>query len=240
MREGDEKQMTVEFSELHKILKDPTRKAILRCLNENAPLQYVELMALAKVTNTGRFNYHLKILNGLIEKQSDGRYDLTDRGRLAVRLIDEFPEKTLQTGRKKSKNKKLAIAAVVLFVGVIAVSALLISMQLSQSNFNVTYWKQQPDPLYSNDIQYVFNITGTHETFQFATSDAINNSLTPYVNKYPFAPITIGNRTIIPFWTSTYVGKGQFTFGLTLKSSLSDAQVKSLTNDLKVALKSTQ
>ena len=240
MREGDEKQMTVEFSELHKILKDPTRKDILKCLNEKAPLTYVELMDLAKVTNTGRFNYHLKILGELIEKQADGRYGLTDRGRLAVRLIDEFPEKTLQIDRKKNKKKKLAIVAVILFAGIIAISAMLISIQLSQYNFNVTYWKQQPDPLYSYDIQYVFNITGTHETFQLATSNAINNALAPYVNKYPFAPITIGNRTIIPFWTSTYVGKGQFTLGLTLKSSLSDAQVKSLTHDLKVALKSTQ
>ena len=73
-REGDEKLMTVQFSELHKILKDPTRKAILKCLNEKAPLTYVELMDLAKVTNTGRFNYHLKILGELIEKQGDGRY----------------------------------------------------------------------------------------------------------------------------------------------------------------------
>ncbi len=131
MREGDEKQMTVEFSELHKILKDPTRKAILKRLNEKAPLTYVELMDLAKVTNTGRFNYHLKILSELIEKQGDGRYGLTERGRLAVRLIDEFPEKTLQTDRKKSKNKKLAIAAVMLFVSIVAVSALLIIMQSS-------------------------------------------------------------------------------------------------------------
>jgi len=187
------------MTELHKILKDSTRKDILKCINEKAPLTYVELMELAKVTNTGRFNYHLKILGELIEKQSDGRYVLTERGHLAVRLINEFPEKTLQIGKKKSKNKKLAVTAVILLVGIIAVSALLINMQLPQSNFNVTYWKQQPDPLYSNDIQYIFNITGTHETFQFAASNAINNALEPYVNKYPFAPITIGDRTIIPF-----------------------------------------
>jgi hypothetical protein len=201
-------------------------------------------MGLTKVTNTGRFNYHLKILGDLIQKQVDGRYALTERGHLALRLLDEFPEKTLQIQRVKNKNKKLIIAAVVLLIGIVAVSSLLISMQLTQSNsqssLNVTYWKQQPDPLYPNDIQYAFNVTGTHETFQLATSDAINHALAPYANKYPFAAITIGDKTLIPFWTTTYVGKGQFTFGLTLNSALSDAQVKSLTQDLKVALKSTQ
>ena len=53
--------MTVEFSNLHKILKDSTRRDILQCLNAKGPLSYVELMELARITNTGRLNYHLKI-----------------------------------------------------------------------------------------------------------------------------------------------------------------------------------
>ncbi|MGD0405506.1 MAG: winged helix-turn-helix domain-containing protein [Candidatus Bathyarchaeia archaeon] len=109
--------MTVEFSALHKILKDKTRRTILKCLNDNGPMSYVELMKLAEVANTGRFNYHLKALGGLIEKQGDGRYGLTERGHLAVQLLDKFPENGFQKGERKKNWKKavgiLAIACII-------------------------------------------------------------------------------------------------------------------------------
>ena len=120
--------MTVEFSGLHKILKDPTRREILKCLNDKGPLPYGELMGLAKVTNTGRFNYHLKVLSGLIEKLDDGRYSLTERGRLAVQMLDKFPERTVQIREPKDNSKKLLIAAAILLVGIIAISTVLIFM----------------------------------------------------------------------------------------------------------------
>jgi DNA-binding transcriptional ArsR family regulator len=120
--------MKVELSGLHKILKDPTRREILKCLNDKGPLPYGELMDLAKVTNTGRFNYHLKVLGDLIEKLGDGRYALTERGRLAVQMLDEFPERAVQTRDPKDNSKKLLIAAAILLAGIIAISILLILM----------------------------------------------------------------------------------------------------------------
>ncbi len=233
--------MTVDFSELHKILKDGTRRDILQCLKDKGPLTYVELMGLAKVTNTGRFNYHLKVLGSLIEKQNDGKYNVTERGRLAFQLLSEFPEKAVQTQGQKKKRKKLVAAAVLLLIGIIAVSSLLIIMQPTQSSFNVVYWKQQPDPSGNpNHLQYLFNVTGTHETFQLATYDKINPALAPLVNKYPFITMIGGDGTTIPAWTSEYVGNGQFTFTLPLTTPLTSAQLKTLTQDLKDALKSIQ
>ena len=120
--------MKVELSGLHKILKDPTRREILKLLNDKGALPYAELMGLAEVTNTGRFNYHLKVLGGLIEKISDGRYSLTERGRLAVQMLDEFPVRTAQIRDPKDNSKKLLIAAEILLAGIIAVSILLILM----------------------------------------------------------------------------------------------------------------
>lgn len=120
--------MKVELSGLHKILKDPTRREILKLLNGKGPLPYVELMAQAKVTNTGRFNYHLKVLGGLIEKLSDGRYGLTERGRLAVQMLDEFPERKVPRGDPKDSSKKLLIVAAVILAGIIVVSLLLVLM----------------------------------------------------------------------------------------------------------------
>jgi hypothetical protein len=90
--------MGIDSSFLHKILKDQTRRDILSCLNKG-PLTYMELKNLVKVTNTGRFNYHLKALDDLIEKMEDGRYRLTDRGQLAVQLLEKFPEKSNEPWR---------------------------------------------------------------------------------------------------------------------------------------------
>jgi DNA-binding transcriptional ArsR family regulator len=120
--------MTVELSGLHKILKDPTRREILKLLNDKGSLPYGELMDLAKVTNTGRFNYHLKVLGGLIEKLDDGRYILTEKGRLAVQMLDEFPERAVQIREPKSNSKKLLITAAVLLAGIIVISILLVLM----------------------------------------------------------------------------------------------------------------
>ncbi len=118
----------MSLSALHKILKDPTRREIIKCLNDKGPLPYVELMEFAKVTNTGRSNYHLKVLSGLIEKLDDGSYTLTERGRLAVQMLDEFPERTVQIREPKNNSKKLLITAAILLAGIIAISILLILM----------------------------------------------------------------------------------------------------------------
>jgi len=234
--------MTVEFSNLHKILKDPTRRDIIRYLGEAGSLSYVDLMAQAKVTNTGRLNYHLKILNGLIEKQVDGKYGLTEKGRLAVQLLDQFIEEKPRTKQQKSRVKKLTLVAALLLVGIILVSSLLIiTSQPKHEGLNVTYWKQQPDQLLpqSNDIQYVFNITGADNSIQLASSETLDSLLAPLVEKYPVATMTLNNQTF-PAWASEALGNGKFIFELTLKNSLSTAQLQFLTQDLKLALKTTQ
>jgi len=86
--------MDVDLASLHKILKDPTRRNIVIHLSKKGPLAYVELMNLLEITNTGKFNYHLKILGNLIEKEDDGKYRLTERGQLASQLLQKFPDKT--------------------------------------------------------------------------------------------------------------------------------------------------
>jgi len=93
--------MNVDLASLHKILKDPTRRKIVQYLSSKGQLTYMELMNLLEITNTGKFNYHLKILADLIQKENDGRYSLTERGQLASQLMQKFPE--------KPKAKPLAI-----------------------------------------------------------------------------------------------------------------------------------
>jgi len=88
--------MDMDFASLHKILKDPTRRDIVLHLSRRGQLAYMELMNLLEITNTGKFNYHLKILGNLIEKGEDGKYRLTERGQLASQLLQKFPEKTME------------------------------------------------------------------------------------------------------------------------------------------------
>ncbi len=88
--------MDVDFASLHKVLKDPTRRDIVLYLNKKGQLTYTELMNLLEVTNTGKLNYHLRILNDLIQKGEDGKYSLTERGQLASQLLQKFPEKTVE------------------------------------------------------------------------------------------------------------------------------------------------
>jgi hypothetical protein len=81
----------------HRILKDEHRRRIIALLNESGSLSYTDLLNSLAINNTGKLNYHLKILNGLVNKGDDGRYSLTEKGKLAVRLLDEFKETKSQS-----------------------------------------------------------------------------------------------------------------------------------------------
>ncbi|MEM4733927.1 MAG: winged helix-turn-helix domain-containing protein, partial [Candidatus Bathyarchaeia archaeon] len=90
------------FASLHKILKDETRRKIILLLHERGSLSYTDLMNTLSIVNTGRLNYHLKILDNLILKREDGQYMLTEIGTLASRLLIEFAE---EKSNLKMKNK---------------------------------------------------------------------------------------------------------------------------------------
>jgi len=83
--------MDVDMPSLHKILKDKTRRKIVLKLNEQGSLAYVDLMNILEITNTGKLNYHLKVLGDLLEKDENGKYRLTQKGILASQLLQQFP-----------------------------------------------------------------------------------------------------------------------------------------------------
>jgi len=95
--------MSSGLASLHKILKDETRRKIILLLNEKGDLSYTNLMKALEIDNTGRMNYHLKVLNDLVLKREDGQYVLTEKGKLASRLLLEFPEQNRQELRMKPK-----------------------------------------------------------------------------------------------------------------------------------------
>ena len=111
----------IEWSSLHRILSDTTRRSILELLSEKQALSYTDVMTLLQITNTGRLNYHLKALGNLISKDADGKYSLTDRGRVAVSLLRTFPERV--PAEKRLSPLKITAAVVLILIGVLLVAS---------------------------------------------------------------------------------------------------------------------
>ena len=107
----------VNWSSLHKILSDTTRRSILELLAEKEALGYTEIMTLLHVTNTGRLNYHLKVLGDLVSKDGEGRYRLTERGQLAVNLLKTFPER-VPTENRRLPTLKIVVCVLMVLVAI--------------------------------------------------------------------------------------------------------------------------
>ena len=100
------------LTSLHKILKDETRQKIIMLLNEKGGIAYTELLDTTEAGSTGLLNYHLKVLGNLITKNETGQYILTEKGKLASRLLAEFPEEDYQL-QKRKRLKQFWIAAAI-------------------------------------------------------------------------------------------------------------------------------
>jgi len=93
----------VNFESLSNVLKNPIRRKIVLTLSERKALTYMELINATEVNNTGKFNYHLKLLGDLIQKDTSDKYILTDKGELAAQFLLKFP-------KKKAEHKTLRMA----------------------------------------------------------------------------------------------------------------------------------
>ena len=101
--------MSLGIASLHKILKDETRQKIILLLNEKGSLTYTDLMDSLEVISTGLLNYHLKVLGDLLSKNEEEKYILSEKGKLASRLLLQFPEDN-QVGKKPRWWRKFWIA----------------------------------------------------------------------------------------------------------------------------------
>ena len=106
--------MNTGLSSLHKILKDETRSKIILLLNEKGSLSYTDLMNTLRIVSTGTLNYHLKVLGDLLTKDENGQYTLSEKGKLASKLLLEFPENTANGGQ--GKPKAIVVATLSLFI----------------------------------------------------------------------------------------------------------------------------
>lgn len=93
--------MSSGIASLLKILKDNNRRRIVIELEDKGSLSYVDLMKSAGIESTGKMNYHLRLLNVLVTKNGSGHYQLTEKGKLASKLLREFPT---EVGVKEEKR----------------------------------------------------------------------------------------------------------------------------------------
>jgi hypothetical protein len=93
---------------LPKILMDETRSGILLALNEREPLAYVQLQSILGIEHTGKLNYHLKTLGDLLGKDAEGRYVLSEKGKVAVGLLMNFERAELANSQLRSKFEDAA------------------------------------------------------------------------------------------------------------------------------------
>jgi DNA-binding transcriptional ArsR family regulator len=125
--------MSSGIASLHKILKHETRRQIVLLLNEKGSLNYSDLMDTLGLLSTGTLNYHLKILGDLLVKDANDQYTLTERGKLASRLLMEFAEKDDVLQTKKKWWKRFWVVAILLQVSALTVVLVLYSLRLADA-----------------------------------------------------------------------------------------------------------
>ena len=89
--------MSITFESLSNVLKHRVRQKIILVLSEQGTISYVDLMNVVGIANTGKFNYHLKILGDLINKDENGKYVLSGKGQLAVQFLQKFAGKETES-----------------------------------------------------------------------------------------------------------------------------------------------
>ena len=104
MMNQNEQIETVTFQ----ALAHQTRRTIIRIIQSKSQgTSYTELITELGMS-TGKLNYHLEQLNGLIEKNSNQRYVLTPFGKKAVEQLDLIEQKTIPEIEKYIKIAALS------------------------------------------------------------------------------------------------------------------------------------
>ncbi len=92
-----------------KALAHRVRREIIRALAEKGSLSYSELMRITGVEESGTFAFHIKMLQGLIEKDpKTGEYRLTEEGWRAYKALQILSgeEKPVLEGKEPSMTKE--------------------------------------------------------------------------------------------------------------------------------------
>ena len=114
-------------------LGHPARRTVLKIIH-SAPngASYTELLGELRLS-TGKLNYHLGQLEGLIEKNKERKYVLTPLGEKATSLLDSITrdmgseyEKYVKTAQHAQTSTLTPLAKSLIYIGITVVSVMLI------------------------------------------------------------------------------------------------------------------
>lgn len=107
---------------IFKTLSHPLRARIIELLYENDELSYTEILNVLKI-DTGQLNFHLRNIEGLLERTAHGNYMLNEKGKLgyyALKGVKKYlAAEEVPIEPRASIQKRAAAAAIdyLLFVG---------------------------------------------------------------------------------------------------------------------------
>jgi len=96
--------MAVDVSFLYKVLKDAVNQKILVLIKEHGSLSYADLMEKSEMYSEALLNCHLKVMGDLLRENEENKYVLTEKGSLALKMLEEHPEQITKFERKKQKQ----------------------------------------------------------------------------------------------------------------------------------------
>jgi predicted transcriptional regulator len=88
-------------------LAHPMRRTILEIISSNPKISYTELITELQLS-TGKLNYHLERLEGLIEKNAEHHYVLTPLGKKALDQMNYLKEETSTEDEKYVRTAERA------------------------------------------------------------------------------------------------------------------------------------
>ncbi|MGC9781350.1 MAG: PH domain-containing protein [Candidatus Heimdallarchaeota archaeon] len=101
-------ELSVESEYVLRAISHDLRRKMLSLISENSSQSYTELLSKLWFS-TGKLNFHLKQLVGIIEKQDDGQYILTKVGEHAVKILEQID--SISDNREQTELlKKISIS----------------------------------------------------------------------------------------------------------------------------------
>jgi predicted transcriptional regulator len=114
-------------------LDHPARRTVLKIIH-SAPnsAQYTQLLGELRLS-TGKLNYHLRQLEGLIEKNPERRYILTPLGEKAISLLDSITrdigsgyEKYVKTAQHAQTSNLTPLGKSLIYIGIAVITFILV------------------------------------------------------------------------------------------------------------------
>lgn len=160
--------MKDDFSKANKILANSTRRLILELIRKKGEVSYVEIRKALGHINTGKLNYHLKIIDDLVTKNSiTGKYGLTLAGIAALKMLEAKDETEIYNYEVSqphhrvpslTPSKKTKFSALVLSISAILI---VIGLILSLFLYAPLYPNTQTKPVSVHITNYSFTINNT-------------------------------------------------------------------------------